>query len=480
MDESLTGISASTDTGGGDVSTSSAGSLTGSGSDSASPMDGAEFVSSFLRGTEQLPTDGPESTDSTPAESPEPIPSAEDGSQEAPAEESPLAIPATDDDLSKLTDLTAKEHIRGLRSHVRGTLEPKAKAFDQFQATLERYGVEETLLEPSVQLMSGLLGSQQRPVLKDGQPQYDQNGQPLMENVPTTYQFWNSLAELSQPHLQQLLDDALAFFPDYFAQRFPQEAAMQSLGVDPQTWADFQRFQQDGGMYGSPSFDSEIANALPEELREDYRRADPDLQSELNLMTPAVRETLLRQQHQLRMIDEQAKQQAAQQQQAQQQALAQAAEQRVADFSTAKNQAFLSDLAKTWNPFGPGKDAENKRIHETIFRDVQAQMYQNPKTVQLIRGLDDALRNNNQLAVTSVWTQLNVELTRMRNEATAFYDALFQSSNAANSQARTASASIKNIAHTGGMPDNRAPDSLPADNSSALRALAGSLGIQLQ
>lgn len=480
MDTLDTGFSAPTDASGGEASTSPAGSLTGGSSDSG-PVDGADFISSFLSGQGDQPTNS-EGTEPAPTES-ESIPSAEDGGQEedAPAQDAGLSVPATDEDLSALTDATAREHIRGLRQHVRGTLEPKAKGYDSFVGALQQYGLQEELLDPSLRLMSGILATQQRPVLRDGQPQYDPTtGQPMMEEVPTTFNFWNSLADLSQPHLTQLLNDAVQYFPEYVAQRIPREAAMQALGLDGETWQQFERFQQQGAFVPSARYDPDIADALPEDLRDLYRSADPDAQAEYNLMGAAAREIFLRQQQKIQAIEKQSQAAAEQQKQAQAQAVEQAAERRVQDFSNAKNTAFMSDLAKTWNPFGPGNEDKNKRMRETVFRDVQAQMFQNPKTVQLIQGLDDALRRNNQLAVTSIWTQLNVEVTRMRNDATAFYDEMLRARNGAQQAARDESAKLKAVTHTGGMPDNRQPDQIPeGDHGSALRSLAGSLGIRL-
>lgn len=469
-----TGISTPTDASSGGVSSSPA---SGPASAPSEPMSTGDFFANWHNQNE-------EPAQADPAQAAQPA--ATDQQQEG---DGSTAVEEAEVDPSTLPTEKVIEDLRATRQ-LKKQLEQELRGFKPIAEKAKEYGIDEALYEPSFQLMQGLLGSEQRPSYKDGQPQYDpQTGQAIMEDVPTTFQFWNSLSELSQPHLLQMLHDAPRFFPDEMAEYLPKEVALRSLGIEQKDWQAFQEFQQNGAQYSAPSatYDPEIAKSLPGDLVDVYRHADPELQNELNLLTDegktAIRNEILTLKAGQIRAEQEKKQAAERARYEQQDQLKQAEDKRISDFAQQQEQAFLGDLQKSWLPYGPGPENEQKnaRVHRAVYQDVTRAMYSDPKTFGKIQALDKAIRANNAFAREQIMTQLRVDIARLRNDAIEFYGAPYRATNGQLQQQRDASNSLQQVTHTGGFPENRQPEQLPegGDTQANIRSLAGRLGIRL-
>lgn len=400
-----------------------------------------------------------------------------------------LEIPETDDDLRGLTDAQAKQHIEGLRRHVRGTLEPKAKQFDAQQAIFQQYGIQPEMVEPIAKISGGLLATTQVPTR-------DANGQVVMQEYMTTEPFWNQLAETSEDHLKQALWDAAQMYPNYLLQTIPKEAAFQALGLNPQLAEVYAQVREDGTLHGQAplSVDNETLSKIPEDLHATFNeiaKADPELATELQyyLTTgeqPRIAKEILENQRFRREAD--AKERAANEQKEADRVarVEQESQQRIASFYEKEERAFMDDLAKTYNPFGTASEeakADNAWVQGRIALALSHELQNDPKASQIIQGMNDALKRGNQFAVTQLRLQLEPHIARIRNAEIARYDRQLRRGVATNQQQRDANANLKSVSGMGGFPEDRPGNGIVnqenLNDPENFRALARSLGVQL-
>lgn len=370
-------------------------------------------------------------------------------------------LPENDDDLKLITDATAKAHIEGQRQHIRGTLEPKAKQHDAWQAAFQANGIEPHHIEPIAKVSGGLLATKQVQV-------QGEDGQMVMENYMTTEPFWQNLQELSTDHLSQALWDAAKMYPDYLAQQMPQESLFQALGLNPALADVYSQVREDGTLNGlapASSADAVTLNTIPAELHATYKeiaQADPELADELkwNLTgeggSPrfALQHLKIEQRQRESDAKERAATDAATKERAERRETA--AKERVTSFSNDQGRAFMDDLAKNYLPYGKGETAktDNEWVHNNIFRAVKDGLREDPKGSRLLDGLTDALKRGNQLAVTQIMTQLDVIKTRLRNAEIERYDRNLRATIANEQRQRDASAKLQSVNSMGGFSED--------------------------
>lgn len=486
MDEQNLGVTSSTDSGSASPSSDVAVSSGGVQSESPAPSSildiAQELHANNIADSSATPESVAQPAQTTAGEQPEPENAGDSATSDG------LHIPENDDDLRTLTDATAKAHIEGLRQHVRGTLEPKAKQFDAQQAIFAQYGIQPEMVEPLAKISGGLLATTQVPVRGE-------NGQTVMQTYMTTEPFWTELAQTSEDHLQQALYDAAQMFPGYLLQNIPREAAFQALGLNPQLADVYAQVREDGTLNGvAPlSVDNEILGKIPEDLRATFSeiaKADPEYAQELEFIlrgeTPRVAHQVLRTERFQREAD--AKERAANEQKEADRLVQveQEGKQRIADFYEKEERAFRDDLVRSYNPFGTATEeakADNAWIQERIILALGHELQQDPKANQIIQGLNDALKRGNQFAVTQLRLQLEPHITRIRNAEIERYDRQLRRSITADQQQRDANAKLKSVPNMGGFPEDRPGNGIVnTDNLNDpenFRALARSLGVHI-
>lgn len=344
------------------------------------------------------------------------------------------------------------------------------------------------MVEPIAKISSGLLAVTQLPVR-------DENGQTVMQNYMTTEPFWNELANTSQDHLAQALYDAARLYPDYLLQNIPQEQVFQALGLNPALADVYAQVREDGTLNGlAPlSVDSEILSKIPNDLHATFTeiaKADPEYAQEIDLIlrgeTPRVAHQMLRAERFQREAD--ARERAANEQREADRLARVESEgnQRMFDFYAKEERAFMDDLAKSYNPYGTATEeakAENAWVQKSISLALADGLKEDPKAVQLIQGMNDALKRGNQFAVTQFRLQLEPHIARIRNAEIAHYDRLIRLSAAADQQQRDASAKLKSVPGMGGFSEDRPGNGLAnsenLNDPENIRAMARSLGMTL-
>lgn len=485
MDEQNFGVTTSTDSGS-DVSSTSAVSSGSVQSESSAPSSILDIAQEF-HANNIADTNANSETVAQPDQNAADVETQPENAGDSATPEG-LEIPETDDDLKGLTDATAKQHIEGLRKHVRGTLEPKAKQFDAQQAIFQQYGIQPEMVEPLAKISGGLLATTQVPVR-------DANGQTVLQTYMTTEPFWNELANTSSEHLGQALYDAAQMFPDYLLQNIPKERVFQAIGLNP-TLADvYAQVREDGTLNGQApiSVDNEILSKIPDDLHATFSeiaKADPEYAQEIDLIlrgeTPRVAHQMLRAERFQREADAKERASINQAKMEQAQRVEREGEQRVTDFYAKEERAFMDYLAKSYNPYGTATEeakADNAWVQGRIALALGHELAADPKASQIIEGINDALKRGNQFAVTQLRLQLEPHITRIRNAEIARYDRQLRRMVAAEQQQRDASAKLKSVPGMGGFsedrPSNGIVDSENLNNPDNFRAMARSLGIQL-
>lgn len=484
MDENFSGVSTSTDAGSGTPSSVPADSSVSAPSGNSEPMSTAEFFAQHNAQSAQPANFAEAPAAENSADAP-----AEPENAEASATSDGLQIPETDDDLRALTDATAKQHIQGLRRHVRQNLEPKAKQFDAQIATFQQHGITPELIEPMAKMSGGLLATRQIPVQME-------DGSVAMQEYMTTEPFWRELHGQSVDHLQQALYDAARMYPDFLLGQIPRESVFQALGLNPALAEVYSQVREDGTLNGvAPAFavDQSVLSSLPEDLHATWREiatADPEFAEELKWQLtdgaqPRIAERILRGEKFQREKD--ARDRAADERAAAEaeSAREQEANHRVTEFYATQERAFMDDLRRTYNPYGTGEDAkaDNEWIQDRISTAVREGLAADAKASQLIAGLNDALRRGNTLYVSQYRMQLEPFIAKLRNEEIKRYDSLFRRAIGNEQQQRAASANLKSVSGLGGFSAEREGNGLAnADNlndPANLRALAASLGVRM-
>lgn len=486
MDENTFGVTSSTDTGSASPSSDVAVSSGGVQSEPSAP-------SSILDIAQEFHANNVADTNANAGQVAQPDPPAanvqpqSENAGDSATPEGPQ-IPENDDDLRTLTDATAKEHIQGLRQHVRSTLEPKAKQYDTQQAMFAQHGIQPEMVEPLARISGGLLATTQVPVRGE-------NGQTVMQTYMTTEPFWNQLAETSQDHLAQTLYDAAQMYPDYLLQNIPQEQVFHALGLDPKLADVYAQVREDGTLNGvAPlSVDNETLGRIPEDLHATFSeiaKADPEYAQELDLIlrgeTPRVAHQMLRAERFQREADAEKRASAEQAKVAAAQRVEQEGQQRQAAFYEKEERAFMDDLAKTYNPYGTATEeakAENAWVQGRIALALGHELARDPVASKIIEGMNDALKRGNQFGVTQLRLQLEPHIVRIRNEEIAHYDRQLRQSVAAQQQQRDASANLKSVTGMGGFSEDRPGNGIVnqenLNDPENFRALARSLGVHL-
>lgn len=485
MDEQNFGVTTSTDAGSGTPSSDPAVSSGSAPSDTGNTSQ----VDPFVQFASEARAANIADTSNDPAPVAQPVQSTEakpENEGESATPESPV-IPENNDDLNALTDATAKAHIEGLRQHMRGTLEPKAKQFDAQQAVFERYGIKPEMVEPIAKISGGLLATTQVPVQTE-------NGV-VMQEYMTTEPFWNELAAQSDDHLQTALYDAAWMFPDDLLKSIPKEAIFQAIGLNPSLAEVYAQVREDGTLNGlapATSVNQDTLNSLPEDVRATFAeiaKADPEYAEELELImqgaTPRVAHQMLRTEKVQRERDAKDRQQEELRQSEQVKAREEAGMQRVSTFYEGEERAFMDDLAKNYLPYGTGEDAkaDNTWLHNNIAQAVANGLRANPTSNRLLDGINDALKRGNQLAVAQLRTQLGPHIAELKKAEVARYDALFRRAIGTEQQQRAASANLKSVTGLGGFSEERQGNGLAntenLNDPANFLAMAKSLGVHI-
>lgn len=483
MDEQISGVSASSDTGSASPSSDSANSSVGISSEPSTPSQ----VDPFIQFARDAQASNIADTSSNVAETPTtPEVQAEAKNEGESASPDGLQLPENDDDLKGLTDENARNHIQGLRQHVRSTLEPKAKQFDAQQALLQQYGITPEFVEPSAKLFSGLIATTQVPV-------QTANGV-VMQDYMTTEPFWKELESTSNDHLSQALYDAAQMYPEYILQNIPKEQLFQAIGLNPALAEVYGQVREDGTLNGlAPAtlVDQAVLSSLPEDLRatmQEIALADPEYAEELKYQletSPRIGQQMLRSEKFQREADAEKRAGAERAKTEQAQRVEQEGQQRLTSYWQNGERAFMDDLSKTYTPYGntPETKADNDWIHSNISRAVSTGLQADPKAASLINGLNDALQRGNQLAVTQLRTQLEPHIVRLKNAEIERYDKLFRRAVGNEQQQREASAKLKSVNGLGGFSADRPGNGLanPEDlnDPANFLAMARGLGVHI-
>lgn len=484
MDEQFSGVPASSDTGSASPSSDSANSSVGFSSEPSASSQVDPFVQFAQDARAANIADTSNNVADTPA-SPEVAAEAENEGESALPDG--LQLPENDDDLRGLTDENAKNHIQGLRQHVRQNLEPKAKQYDAQQALFQQYGITPEFVEPSAKLFSGLIATTQVPVQTE-------NGV-VMQDYMTTEPFWNELANTSQDHLSQALYDAAQMYSGYLLQNIPKEQIFQAIGLNPALAEVYGQVREDGTLNGlapASAVNQEILNSLPAELQATFAeiaKSDPELAAELEFHlqgdTPRIAHQILKGEKFQREADAEKRASAERAQAEQAERVAKEGQQRLSSYWQEGERAFLDDLSKTYTPYGTGPDskADNDWIHANISRAVSTGLAADTKAASLVNGLNDALQRGNQLAVTQLRAQLEPHIARLRSAEIERYDKLFRRAVGNEQQQREASAKLKSVNGLGGFSEDRPGNGLanPDDlnDPANFLAMARNLGVRI-
>jgi len=416
---------------------------TGSTSSNSEPQTAQSLVDSYF--AEQS------ASSSQPSQEPASAAPVEADPETTSAQEADSAASGeTELDPNSLSKEQAWEHVRGLRE-IKKTLEPKAKAYDSVLGQLEQAGLTPEILEPGVSLLSGLLS-----VTEDGQS--------------TTEPFLSQLHEASEPRLAQLLTDAARMYPGYLVGQLGREAAMQSLGLNPNLYDTYRAVQPDGSLNGQTvgGYDPDVLASIPDHLRDTYRSLDLDDQLELDGMTAERRAAKLQREHEWKTLQQRDQQRDEAAAQAQAQAREQAQEQRLQQFIAEQETSFYNELKHGFSPFGNApEDAElTGFFHDAVYSHVTKSLNGNPKVASALNALAVAVKQGDTLAQSQLMAQVNVQVAKARNGiVTRLNERIFGQLQGKAQAARVNASNQINVNGQGGFSADRQPSQLPNINS---------------
>lgn len=468
MDTNFNGDSATFDAGGSAGASSPAADspVSATASPSQPPTDAGSFLEYFQQKEQSAAPVEP----ATPA----PVESADTAAAAGePAKDDSGVVPPVEGQQPGVEPPKPIEDLRELRQHVRSTLEPKAKRYDEFEQTLQRYELTREMVEPSFQLMQGLLAT-----VEDVDPQ---TGEKAL--FYSTQPFLETLREKSEDRYEQLRWDVLSSLSD--------EEIAKLRGLVPATTAAPAAEQIQLDEYESAAF-QRMLEELPEDLHEIAKQQPNAIKRDMPGADTEARTQYLQNQKELSEIRQWKQEQDRKEQQrvqaeaaAQQQARVQQEESRVAEFVQSQDKQFYEALGQQWQPFGPGQEnaALNQRAYRTIEREVKDALLSDPQTSAMMNALGRAIRVGDQITIGQLLPRIQDKVEVEKKASLEFWSSAMGKALQQQEAQRSEIAKQKVITVGGGFPDSRdrgASQVDANDTSAVLHSVAARLGLQLQ
>ena len=258
--------------------------------------------------------------------------------------------------------------------------------------------------------------------------------------------FLQTMYESAQPAYAKLVDQVIAFNPEYAVQQ------LQAAGYIP---ADLNPL--DAPPPAISSIEPEVLESIPEHLRQVALSLPAEVQEDLNMMSDAVRNQTLAEKKELQdMRNAIQQQQQQQQQQRYEEAVRSGAEQREQLLAQLEN-GHMQVLSK-WQPWGPDAQADNQMLYESLLEGTMRTVLADAKYAQMYRDFNQlmseaplkALEGNKMAANTmtqqarGLAAQFNVQFSRELQSRVSKFDKVFRGSRGSQS-AQTAAPVRKEV-----------------------------------